>query len=216
VQPGETCSVMVRYAPGRAEVTSEEALVFTTNTAEGSEEVPLVATSTVLPETGPGPEGPAGPTGPEGPKGDTGPEGPKGDTGAPGPMGADGTNGATGPAGPKGEAGPNGATGPAGPLGSQGPKGTPGRDATVRCAIGGGRNAKGAKVTCKVTYDAKGSRADARRLSHRQAKLLRGGKVVAKGTVAHLLASRSLEPGVYTMQVRTGSHQVTRLKVRVA
>jgi hypothetical protein len=218
VQPGETCSVLVRYAPGRAEVTSEEALVFTTNTAEGSEEVPLVATSAVLPETGPGPEGPAGPTGPEGPKGTTGAEGPKGDTGDTGPKGADGSNGAagpTGPAGPKGDVGATGATGPAGPRGSQGPKGAPGRDATVRCEIGGGSKAKGVKVTCKVSYEAKGSRADARKLSHRQAKLLRGGKVVARGTVAHLLASRSLEPGVYTMQVRTGTHEVTRLKVRL-
>ncbi len=198
VQPGGTCSVLVRYAPGRAGVTSQEALVFTTNTAAGSEEVPLSATSTVLPEGGPeGPEGPAGPSGPAGP---VGPAGPKGDNGAAGPKGG---NGAPGPAGPRG------------PQGSQGPKGAPGRDATVRCEVGGGHGAKGVKVTCKVTLDAKGSRADARKLSHRAAKLLRGGKVVATGTVAHLLASRSLEPGVYTMQVRTGSHEVTRLKVRI-
>jgi hypothetical protein len=70
-------------------------------------------------------------------------------------------------------------------------------------------------VTCKVTFNAKGSRADARKLSRRQAKLLRGGKVVAKGTVAHLLSTGSLKPGAYTMQVRTGTHQVTRFKVRL-
>ncbi|MGH2937879.1 MAG: collagen-like triple helix repeat-containing protein [Solirubrobacterales bacterium] len=117
--------------------------------------------------------------------------------------------------GPKGDTGATGAIGPAGSRGSQGPKGAPGRDATVRCEIGGGHNAKGVKVTCKVTYGADGSRADARRLSHRGATLLRGGRVYATGTVAHLLSSRSLEPGVYTMRVRTGSHQVTRLKIRL-
>ncbi len=196
VRPGDSCSVLVRYAPGRAEVTSEEALVFGTNTGEGTEEVPLVATSSKEPVVV-GPEGPAGPAGP------------KGDTGA------------TGPAGPKGDAGPRGATGAAGPTGPTGargpvgPRGEPGHDATVRCELGGGRKAKGAKVTCKVTYTAGGSRVDARRLSHRRAKLLRGGRVYATGTVAHLLASRSLEPGAYTMQVRTGTHAVTRFRVRL-
>jgi len=219
VQPGESCSVLVRYAPGRAEVTSEEALVFTTNTAAGSEEVPLVATSTVVPEIGP--EGPAGPTGPEGPKGEAGPKGDTGDTGPQGPAGsngADGKAGATGPAGPtgpKGDKGDTGATGPAGARGPQGPKGADGRDATVRCEVGGGHSTKGVKVTCKVSYGAKGSRADARELSHRHAELLHGGKVVATGTVAHLRSLSSLEPGVYTMQVRTGSHEVTRFKIRL-
>jgi hypothetical protein len=47
------------------------------------------------------------------------------------------------------------------------------------------------------------------------AQLLRGGRVYATGTVAHLLSSRSLEPGVYTMQVRTGTHEVTRFKIRL-
>jgi exopolysaccharide biosynthesis protein len=190
VQPGGTCSVLVRYAPGRANVTSTEALVFTTNTAAGTEQVPLVATSSSEP-VAVGPEGPAGPAGP------------KGDTGA------------AGPAGPKGDTGAKGATGPAGPRGPKGPKGADGRDATVRCVIGGGRNTKGVKVTCKVSYGAKGSRGDARKLAHRQAKLLRGGKVVATGTVARLKSSASLKPGVYTMQVRTGTHSVTRFKIRL-
>jgi hypothetical protein len=184
VQPGESCSVLVRYAPGRADVTSREALVFTTNAGDGTEEVPLTATSIDQPVVA-GPEGPAGPQGP------AGPAGPKSSTGA------------TGPKGPKGARGP------------AGPKGAPGRDATVRCEVGGGRKSKGVKVTCKVSFGAKGSRADARKLSHREAKLMRGGRVVAKGTVAHLLSTSSLEPGVDTLQVRTGSHQVTRFKVRL-
>ena len=45
VQPGESCSVLVRFAPARADVTSEEALVFKTNTAAGEEEVTLTGIS---------------------------------------------------------------------------------------------------------------------------------------------------------------------------
>jgi hypothetical protein len=45
--------------------------------------------------------------------------------------------------------------------------------------------------------------------------LLRGGKVYASGTVGRLLSRRSLGPGNYTLQVRTGAHSVTRFKVRL-
>jgi len=82
----------------------------------------------------------------------------------------------------------------------------------VRCEVGG-RGAKGAKVTCKVIYGGKASRAEERKLSGHSATLLRGGKVYASGTVAHLLSRRSLAPGEYTMQVRTGTHKVTRFKI---
>jgi hypothetical protein len=201
VQPGESCSVLVRYAPGRPDVTSEEALVFRTNTTEGTDEVPLAATSSDAPVVV-GPEGPAGPQGPAGPSGPAGPAGPKGDAGAKGDRGPKGDTGATGPVGPAGARGP------------QGPKGAPGRDAVVRCQVAGG-NGKRVKVTCKVTYGAGGSRADARKLSHRQAKLLRGGKVVARGTVARLRTTGAVAPGVYTLAVRTGFHEVTRFKIRL-
>jgi hypothetical protein len=43
--------------------------------------------------------------------------------------------------------------------------------------------------------------------------LLRDGKVYAAGTVGHLLSRRSLAPGKYTMQVRTGTHAVKRFKI---
>ncbi len=64
----------------------------------------------------------------------------------------------------------------------------------MRCEVGG-KGAKGVKVTCKVTYGGKASRADERKLSGHAAKLLRGGKVYAAGTVGHLLSRRSLAPG---------------------
>ncbi|MCW2982037.1 MAG: hypothetical protein JWO14_3764 [Solirubrobacterales bacterium] len=84
----------------------------------------------------------------------------------------------------------------------------------MRCEVGG-KGAKGVKVTCKVTYGGKASRVDERKLSGHAATLLRGGKVYAAGTVGHLLSRRSIASGTYTIQVRTGTHAVTRFKVRL-
>lgn len=41
------------------------------------------------------------------------------------------------------------------------------------------------------------------------------GRSRPRATVAHLLSPRSLEPGVYTMQVRTGSDEVSRFTIRL-
>jgi hypothetical protein len=200
VQPGETCTVTVRFAPGRVNVSSAETLVFTTNTAEGEEKVALGGISIPLPAN-------------EGPPGEDGHDGAPGPQGPAGPIGATGATGVTGPSGATGATGATGARGPAGPKGAQG---APGRDATVRCEVAGAaKKEKGVKVTCKVSYGGRSAGADARRLSHRRAQLMRGGKVYASGTVAHLLASRSVEPGLYTMRVHTGGRTVTRFKVRV-
>jgi hypothetical protein len=84
----------------------------------------------------------------------------------------------------------------------------------VRCEVGG-KGAKGVKVTCKVTYGGRASRVEERKLSGHAATLLRGGKVYAAGTVGHLLSRREVAPGAYTMQVRTGTHAMTRFKVRL-
>jgi 3',5'-cyclic AMP phosphodiesterase CpdA len=198
VQPGQSCTVLVRFAPARADVTSEEALVFATNTAAGVEKVTLTGLSQAQPVI----EGPVGPAGPQGPAGQTG------------AQGAPGKEGKAGPTGAKGATGAKGSTGPKGATGATGPKGAPGRDASVRCEVGG-KGGKGVKVTCKVTYGGRASRVDERKLSGHAATLLRGGKVYAAGTVGHLLSRRSIAPGAYTMQVRTGTHAVTRFKVRL-
>jgi DNA-binding beta-propeller fold protein YncE len=128
-----------------------------------------------------------------------GPAGPTGPAGAPGKDGATGASGTAGPAGKPGK---------------RGPKGAPGRDATVRCEVDG-KGTRGDHVTCKVTYRGKDSRADRRELAGHAAKLLRGGKVYAAGTVDRLLSRRSLAPGKYTLQVRTGAHAVTRFEIRL-
>jgi hypothetical protein len=87
IAPGGSCSVLVRFAPARADATARAALEFETNTADRVHAVPLVATSIPLPlgqdgaDGAPGPAGPAGPAGPVGPAGAPGPAGPKGDKG---------------------------------------------------------------------------------------------------------------------------------------
>jgi Phosphodiester glycosidase/Calcineurin-like phosphoesterase len=107
-------------------------------------------------------------------------------------------------------------TGPSGPATPRTPtRPSVPKDASVHCSVVEGKNASGAKVTCTVSVGAKDSRADARALLRRRARLLQGGKVVARGTVAHLRAKRTLRPGVYTMVVQTGAGKVTRFKVRL-
>lgn len=119
IAPEETCTIRVRFAPGRAATTSTATLRIDTN--GGDLAVPLTGRSTAAP-TGPtGPQGPAGPSGPQGPAGPTGPTGPGGPTGPAGP---------TGPTGPTGPLGPQGIPGPAGIDGANGPQGAPGANGT--------------------------------------------------------------------------------------
>jgi hypothetical protein len=87
IAPGGSCSVLVRFAPARADATARAALEFETNTADRVHAVPLAATSIPLPlgqdgaDGADGAPGPAGPVGPVGPAGAPGPVGPKGDKG---------------------------------------------------------------------------------------------------------------------------------------
>ena len=90
VAPGAACRVLVRYAPSRANVTSQASLVLDANTADRSHAVPLTATSTELPLGRDGEDGAPGPQGPVG------------------PAGADGAVGPAGVVGPAGTAGPKG------------------------------------------------------------------------------------------------------------
>ncbi|HEY0276911.1 MAG TPA: phosphodiester glycosidase family protein [Solirubrobacterales bacterium] len=130
VEPGATCTVVVRYAPSRAEVTSNAALVFKTNTTAGVEEVPLSATSIKQPVvTGPeGPEGKEGKTGPEGPKGETGEKGAPGEKGVPGEKGTPGEKGAPGDKGEPGDPGAEGEKGDPGSPGATGAAGANGKE----------------------------------------------------------------------------------------
>jgi uncharacterized protein YjiK len=111
---GQSCEVMVRFAPSRESTTSTAQLLIASDAPNSPLTVALSATSTGLPQ-GPkgdqGEKGDQGDQGPQGPKGDQGPQGPKGDTGSKGDTGPKGDTGATGPQGPQGPAGKNGKNG---------------------------------------------------------------------------------------------------------
>ena len=90
LDPTESCTVRVRFAPSRQNTTSNATLVVESDVPGGSSAVALTGSSTGLPQGSEGPQGPSGPQGPTGPSGSPGPQGPAGPTG---PKGAAGANG---------------------------------------------------------------------------------------------------------------------------
>ncbi len=120
-----------------------------------------------------GKDGIDGAAGMPGLNGTNGTNGTNGAPGAAGPAGAAGAAGPAGVAGPAGAAGSNGANGAQGPAGQTGPAG---RDAQVSCKVQGSK-----KVTCTVSYP--GSSAKSKKAT-KAARLVRGKKTVARGTVS--------------------------------
>lgn len=94
LDPTESCTIDVRFAPARQNASSEARLVVRSDVPGGRSTMALTGASTTLPQ---GPQGPPGSDG----------EGDKGDPGAPGQAG---------PAGAKGDSGQQGPPGPAGPV----------------------------------------------------------------------------------------------------
>ncbi|HVV89504.1 MAG TPA: lamin tail domain-containing protein, partial [Solirubrobacterales bacterium] len=107
---GDGCEVMVRFAPGRENATSNASLIVVSNAVDSPLSVSLTATSGALP------------------KGEKGDQGDKGDQGEKGDQGNQGAQGEQGEPGPKGDTGATGPQGPAGPAGPQGPAGRNGRN----------------------------------------------------------------------------------------
>lgn len=97
LDPTESCTVRVRFAPSRQNTTSQARLVVESDVPGGSGTVALTGTSTTLPkgedgqDGAPGMPGEDGARGADGGKGDTGPQGPQGPQGIAGRNGADGT-----------------------------------------------------------------------------------------------------------------------------
>jgi hypothetical protein len=229
VAPGEACTLLIRFAPARADATSTARFVFAANTPERRHAVTVTAASTSIPkgdpgdpgEQGPvGQPGPEGPGGEQGPSGPDGPQGPQGDTGAQGAQGQTGAQGADGPAGPAGEQGatgdpgaqgPKGDTGDRGDRGPQGERGPAGRDALVTCTVKGSRT-----VTCTVLYPGRSAAAKRKtaRVKRQQARLLRDGKTVARGRTARLAARRTLARGRYVLVLGKGA-SAQRLAVKL-
>lgn len=124
----------------------------------------------------------------EGPKGDAGAAGAKGEAGAKGDAGAAGETGARGETGAKGDQGATGAAGPVGPAGKEG------KAANVTCTV---KTTKGkpSSITCKVPK-LKGAT---------KARLTRGGRTYAAGTLRRLSVTRSLPAtATYTLRLRDG------------
>ncbi|MBB4663442.1 choice-of-anchor D domain-containing protein [Conexibacter arvalis] len=158
----ETCAVAVRFAPSAAGERTATLTVLPTGGGE-SLELPLSGTGGALPQ---GPQGATGPSGPEG---------------GPGPQGPAGATGPSGPTGPAGAAGPKGATGP---RGARGPRG---RDARVTCKLASARRAR-----CTVTYvSGRPGATRVRAKASTSARLVRGGRTIARGTLGRLMAVRS-------------------------
>ena len=115
----------------------------------------------------------------------SGGDAPRGPQGAPGAPGAQGPQGASGATGPAGAAGPRGARGVTGARGARGPAGPA---ASVTCRLTG---ARARRVTCTVKLRG--------RAAGTRARLVRGKRVYASGTLARLSARRALPPGRYTL-----------------
>jgi len=173
--PEEECRIRVRFAAGDPYLTSNAALVFSTNTAERRHRVLLTATSGA-PATGP--QGPKGDPGQPGPVGPTGPQGPKGDPGQPGPVGPVGQPGPVGPVGPQGPKGDPGRPGPVGPRGPIGPRGLPGRisPVTITCSV------RRTTLTCVIRESIAQRRARAltRRPARMNVRITAAGRTVAR------------------------------------
>jgi alpha-tubulin suppressor-like RCC1 family protein len=190
LEPGEECTVAVRFAPS---ATGPRAATLVVRTDAASD--PTVALSG---------DGGAPAVGEKGEKGEAGPGGSRGEPGADGAPGKDGAPGVTGPTGPGGPQGPTGSSGPAGPQGpagapgATGPRGPAGRDATAVCKLVDG----GGKVTCSVKVKGKKS-ADAR------ARLTRNGRTVARGPLSGLRAVHTLHRGAYTLRFSFGGRPVS-------
>jgi hypothetical protein len=219
VAPGDSCTLLVRFAPARLAATSTARFVFSSDAAEGRHTVTVSATSTGFPkgDTGDqGDQGPAGSTGAPGAPGSdgadgtdgrdgaigpVGPVGPTGPAGATGQAGANGTDGAAGPAGPQGETGARGDTGATGPKGATGDRG---RDAIVTCSVRGS-----SKVTCTISYTSRAAERNAKVKKNTSASLLRNGRTYAKGHVSQLKPTRTIRRGRYTLRVGTGGSAAT-------
>jgi Collagen triple helix repeat (20 copies) len=98
LDPTESCTIDVRFAPARQNASSEARLVVESDVPGGRSTMALTGTSTTLPQ---GPQGPPGSDG-------QGDQGDRGATGDQGPAGAKGDSGQQGPAGPRGRRGPAG------------------------------------------------------------------------------------------------------------
>ncbi len=194
IAPGSSCKVWVRFAPGRANATSNATLVLRDDTAAGSSTTALTATSGGLPQGREGPQGEEGAGGAQGPRWADGPDRSDRPDRAAG-LGRQQT--ARTAEQRQGRRAP-GPQGPAGAKGEKGDRGAAGRDAKVTCRVVTRRGAQ--RVTCSITL-VEGRSAKAVKASA-AARLLRNGTTVATGRLGALRATKTVKRGgSYTLRV---------------
>ncbi len=121
------------------------------------------------------------------------PSGEKGTQGETGKQGSQGVPGQQGPLGPKGEPGPHGSKG------TKGARGPAGLSARVTCRLAGNHH----KISCSVKLYDKTVKDSS------QARLTKGGRTYARGTLASLRLSRVTPSGAYTLRLRISGHALT-------
>lgn len=153
LNPGESCSVRIRFAP-EALGSRAAALGLSTGSVAVSP-VTLSGTGSSAPIGATGSTGATGATGSTGDTGATGSTGATGETGPTGPVGATGETGSTGSTGATGATGSTGDRGPIGATGSTGATGQPGGLVTVkptgRTKVGGKGRAILGRISSTVT-----------------------------------------------------------------
>jgi uncharacterized protein YjiK len=179
---GESCEVLVRFAPGRENAQSSAQLVIASDAPGSPLTLALAGNSTGLPQ---GEKGEAGDRGEKGEAGPAGPSGPKGDAGPAGPVG------------PKGDTGP---AGPQGPAGKNGKNGKDGKDGVVEFVASGSSAQARRGGTAHLTF----------KIRNKTAGPLRGAKVSAaalgaKGTDSVAVATiRAGRTGSVDLDLRVG------------
>jgi|HubBroStandDraft_3_1064219.scaffolds.fasta_scaffold08555_3 hypothetical protein len=117
---------------------------------------------------------------------------PSGERGAPGESGKEGAPGALGRQGLPGR------QGPAGVKGARGARGRAGSDAKVTCKLA----KKARRVTCSVKLRGKDAYSDA------HARLIKDGRVYARGPLASIRSAQTIGSGLYTLCVIIGGRSV--------
>jgi hypothetical protein len=178
LQPAETCTLLVRFAPSAEGPRSASLTVHANVTGL---EIPLSGEGGQLPSAE---------------RGELGKQDPQGTPGQTGPVGALGTNGARGPKGAKGARGPKGAKSARGPKGAKSARGPAGNDAKVTCRVIRSHR----KVICSVTLQGKLTKQSS------QARLTKSGRTYARGTLASLRLSRVILRDTYTLRLTIEGH----------
>jgi hypothetical protein len=196
---GASCQIVVRFVP-QATGSRSANLLIDSNDPGSPTIVALAGTGGTLPQGPQGETGAGGATGLQGPAGSQGPVGSQGPTGL---------SGSQGPAGIQGLVGSQGPAGAQGPVGSQGPAGAPGQFELMTCLTTGAKHARRCTgVTSSGPLKLHDNGVAARAMLKRGRTIYASGTAFTSehGTKLLLIPRRTLEPGAYTLTLRSRRH----------